>query len=406
MTSPCVDQTCPKTSSPRQESLLVSGSNTMVKTRKRSKKTAVTENHTFSEPAELSPSTKGINSSGLAIFPDELLLEIMSYYPALPLPSAGISSNDIDLSVARRELLLALSGTCSNLRRFFRPYAWQRIEVCRDMTVNGCILRGGGVSENKEINLELVRPLEIVTIRDPSLAEFVQVVNVQIMDTSIDSVLRELARCMAMFPNLHTVRLVISFGAHKKGRETPVKNAFKNHAYPQIKNLVLEKFAYPLMLSCHRVQSVKSPWSYPWWNSDPRYREFAASTPSLEDVGYRFSSSTCSDLYLFPNLRMVSCDMGFYPPDTHSQAFKLFSALSGLPHLKTIKAWIPSNQRSMNAGLSCEEILGRLKKILLDIQKVDHEDKIIMHYDRSHIAEKVIHLRFSKRPVEEVHNQC
>ncbi|KAJ3507236.1 hypothetical protein NLJ89_g6419 [Agrocybe chaxingu] len=129
--------------------------NTMVKTRKRSKKAATTENHTFSEPAEPSPSPKGINNSGLAIFPDELLLEIMSYYPALPLPSDSLSSYDIDLSVTRRELLLALSGTCSNL-------------------LNGRVLRGGGVSENKEINLELIRQLEIVTIRDPSLAEFVQ----------------------------------------------------------------------------------------------------------------------------------------------------------------------------------------------------------------------------------------
>ncbi|CAA7267729.1 unnamed protein product [Cyclocybe aegerita] len=133
-------------------------------------------------PEDTTP-TQPVNMSGLPVFPDELLLEILSHYPPLPLSTVEFNNAVVDASVTRREVLQALTQTCSNLRRFFRPYAWQRIEVHHGMV------------------------LEITTIRDPSLAEFVNVLNVEVTDYSSEPVLEELARCMALFPNLHTVKL-------------------------------------------------------------------------------------------------------------------------------------------------------------------------------------------------------
>jgi len=124
------------------------------------------------------PWERGINNGGLPTLPDELLLELLSYYPPIPLPA--FSDEDIDTAahIARRDTLLALSRSSSNLRRFFRPYIWQRIEVCAGMPVGKTTLnKGNGKEEKKAFALELLRQLEIVTIRDPTLAQYVECVS-------------------------------------------------------------------------------------------------------------------------------------------------------------------------------------------------------------------------------------
>lgn len=66
-----------------------------------------------------------------------------------------------------RQVLFALSHTSLNLRRFFLCYLWQRIEVSRARHAS---------MKNRSLALELVRQLEIVTIRDSSLAKYVEYV--------------------------------------------------------------------------------------------------------------------------------------------------------------------------------------------------------------------------------------
>ena len=115
------------------------------------------------------------NNSGLAIFPDELLLEILSYYPESEIDPNRVcieADNDPDIHFVRRETLNALSQTCRNLRRFLHPYVWRRIEVFFGMRVS----YQEQVSTQEEVALELLRQLEIVTIRDPMLVEYVKYV--------------------------------------------------------------------------------------------------------------------------------------------------------------------------------------------------------------------------------------
>jgi len=178
-----------------------------------------------SKTYEDTASSERENTTGLAIFPDELLLEILSYYPDHEPELNDDIVRDADAHFARRERLIALSQTCRNLRRFLRPYVWRRIEVFTGMQVSTGILR-----TSRQLAFELVRQLEIVTIRDPSLAEYVKyvepnrnlellkngslltfemtsVVNVMLGDCSVKNVVGELARCLAIFPNLHTLKL-------------------------------------------------------------------------------------------------------------------------------------------------------------------------------------------------------
>jgi hypothetical protein len=109
------------------------------------------------------------NTTGFAILPDELLLEILSYYPDSEHELNEDIGKNADAHFARRERLIALSQTCKNLRRFLRPYVWRRIEVFTGMRVSTGILR-----TKRQLAFELIRQLEIVTIRDPGLAEYVK----------------------------------------------------------------------------------------------------------------------------------------------------------------------------------------------------------------------------------------
>lgn len=162
------------------------------------------------------------NTTGLAILPDELLLEILAYYPDNEPELNEDIGRDADAHFARRERLIALSQTCRNLRRFLRPYVWCRIEVFTGMRVSTGIL-----TTKRQLAFELIRQLEIVTIRDPSLAEYVKyvypngnlepltlltfgmssIVNVMIGEYAVRNVVGELMRCLAIFPNVHTFKV-------------------------------------------------------------------------------------------------------------------------------------------------------------------------------------------------------
>ena len=131
------------------------------------------------EPKIVEPEKRGINTSGLAVLPDELLLEIVSYLPSPPAPSKRHEPNDAMAYVQQRELFLALSMSCQRLRRFFRPYVWRRLEVTRGMRIGetmSTLYPWTGKEAKVAYATELIRQLEIVTIRDPSLAEYVQYV--------------------------------------------------------------------------------------------------------------------------------------------------------------------------------------------------------------------------------------
>ena len=123
------------------------------------------------------PERRGVNTSGLAVIPDELLLEIVSYLPSPPAPSESHEYRYAVAYMQQRDLFLALSVTCRRLRQFFRPYVWRRLEVTSGMPIGETTLYpGGGKEGNVAYATELVRQLEIVTIREPSLAEYVQYV--------------------------------------------------------------------------------------------------------------------------------------------------------------------------------------------------------------------------------------
>ena len=178
------------------------------------------------------------NTSGLPALPPELLFEIISHFPTVPLPLGG---HDHDRRTAypapyleRHRTLRVLSQMCRSFRRIFLPYVWEKIEVWatsrvphhRDVPDTAAARRSRKKLVNKELATELVTQLEIVTIRDPTLAQRVKyvfsfhsqsdicstltnkrIVNVLLTGFSAGTVVSELVRCLALFPNLHTLQI-------------------------------------------------------------------------------------------------------------------------------------------------------------------------------------------------------
>lgn len=118
---------------------------------------------------------------GLPTFPAELWLEIMAHIPRPSDPSLNFVPGMLGFKEAEehqtwREVVSALSQTCQSLRHLFRPYLWRRIEAWKGMTIPGQVDSSWSSYRaiEREHNLELVRQLEIVTVCDPTLSEYVQ----------------------------------------------------------------------------------------------------------------------------------------------------------------------------------------------------------------------------------------
>jgi hypothetical protein len=132
-------------------------------------------------------STHAVNTRGFAALPDEIYLEIASHIPSVPIPTSIRLQSHPEIRRSRHETFLYLTQTSRSLRRFFWRYLWQRIEVREGMEIEDKNEKLSGTrsgtaylgdsnheTEHKKYAIELVRQLEIVTIRNPQLAQYVK----------------------------------------------------------------------------------------------------------------------------------------------------------------------------------------------------------------------------------------
>jgi len=109
-----------------------------------------------------------------------------------------------------------------------------------------------------------------------------RIVNFEITDFSINSVLVELGRCFSLFPNLHTVKLDMHISSRRW--DMVVANGFEKYTYPSIHHVILARRAYPLLLSCPNVKSVQCISNA----TTTELLKYLPKLPCIESVGWSF----------------------------------------------------------------------------------------------------------------------
>ncbi|KAF8170397.1 hypothetical protein BJ912DRAFT_912141 [Pholiota molesta] len=273
------------------------------------------------------------NTSGLLSLADEIYLEILSHLPAFPIPNEH-RGTDTELYGHRRLVLDALSQTCRTLRRVFLPYRWQRIEVYDRMDLGRGPLRGMGYKKSRATSVgkvyavELIRQLEIVTVRNPSLAECVTVLDILVVDYSATTVLPELARCIGLLPNLHTVQIhfdvKVSQRSFDETQRRLIKESFAPYTYPNIRTACVSTDGTAFLRSCPGLKLLM-PWKTEGYYLY-EFEEIVTRCPSIETLGpLRIEpgmklSSYILQIARLKNLRNVSFKLRRFPLDSDIQA--------------------------------------------------------------------------------------
>ncbi|CAA7267715.1 unnamed protein product [Cyclocybe aegerita] len=346
------------------------------------------------------------NAHGLPGLPNEIYLEILSHIPAAPVPTLTMID---EAHRDRHQTLLALSQTCRSLRRVFLPRLWQRIEVLDDKhegygrAVMYSRVRGyeRPNKPDRKFVEDLVSLLEVVTVREPNLAIYVNVVNVTVLDYSVDTVLPELARCMTLFPNLHTVQLNLKL---KRQRHMFLQDVFEPYSYPNVHTACLSESAIPFLYVCPGLRKLHSYLNAAWGASTlghvlqhKKLEVLGAVTCHQEAIAYIVKSLL--------DLREITLGR-----TELRLGYDKIMKLSELPHLRTIRLamnahaaykyrWIYPDRAAAagisHAGATDEEIqqwLGWAKKILDGVRSADSSEKqvILIRVDGSEETRSVI----------------
>ncbi|KAF9482355.1 hypothetical protein BDN70DRAFT_435913 [Pholiota conissans] len=226
--------------------------------------------------------------TGFLSLSDEMYLEILSHFPVYSFP-AQFSRNDAEIYGQTRLTISALSRTCRKLRRIFLRYLWQRIEVYHRMDLGKGplhkIQHANGkmrlLSGSRVYAMELVQQLETVTIRNPRLAEYVNVLDILVVDYSAKTILPELAWCIEQMPNLHTVHIQFALN---ESQYNLIPQSFSAYTYPQIKNMFVTTNGSSLLRHCPNAQLVHPLWAR-WWDIENFLHGIIPACSFIETLG-------------------------------------------------------------------------------------------------------------------------
>jgi hypothetical protein len=79
-----------------------------------------------------------------------------------------------------------------------------------------------------------------------------RIVNVLLTEYSAGAVVKELVRCLALFPNLHTVQLF----SDRWCLEEPVNIAFKGKSFPSVRTVTFNQPTLPILASFPEARNV------------------------------------------------------------------------------------------------------------------------------------------------------
>ena len=158
--------------------------------------------------------------------------------------------------------------------------------------------------------------------------------DVFIADHSFDNVVAELARCLSLFSNLHTVQIQIPAGKtrslHKIFAQT-----FKDYSYPQIRDVSVMVLSQSFIASCPEARHVNfiKQWTRPPSNTDPMsYPNLIMNNCPRLEVLEDFPDildtvDGCKRTILYPFFSVFQDTNSFSSPKASSIAFQIFELL-------------------------------------------------------------------------------
>ncbi|KAJ7172941.1 hypothetical protein C8R43DRAFT_1119763 [Mycena crocata] len=209
-----------------------------------------------------------VNTTGLPALPTETLHEIVSHFRGIHIPCPSDLNNILTRTyLERSEALLCLAETCRRLRHVFLPLAWKHVEICAHSSITAHTQsnhrRLWPLKLSKQMAMELVWHTEIITLRNPSLAQHVRVVSVALSDWSADKVFPEFFSCLAQLPNLDTLQVPSAPFRYRNARGStwpitldPLPGAISGHTFPGVRTLALHPNAFSILECCPNVEHL------------------------------------------------------------------------------------------------------------------------------------------------------
>ncbi|KAJ7127245.1 hypothetical protein C8R43DRAFT_1028132 [Mycena crocata] len=288
-----------------------------------------------------------INTTGLPALPVEILHEITSHLTSAPVPCKEdqvLASNYLERSVALR----ALAETCTRLRSVFLVAAWQHLEVCASTKVSGVSLNGRRRFLSslwfRELSMglarELVRQMEIVTIRNPTLAQEVRIVTVVLSDSSAATIIPEFFAVLNMLPRLETLQILRApypswfYRGNNWVKSDPFgENVDAGHVFPTIRTLTVCASAFEIIACCSNLQHLIINFRF----SHAHLKLIASYVSKLRVLsGLSISGGFFKDfLKVLPNLTQMP------PIRTHNLTPAMVNSLAGMRNLRRIDLVAP-----------------------------------------------------------------
>ncbi|KAH8795173.1 hypothetical protein DL96DRAFT_1270911 [Flagelloscypha sp. PMI_526] len=148
----------------------------------------------------------------------------------------------------RLKVLKVLSATCRSFRAYTLPLVYESIQVLVFGSSSSTIKR----PDEHALAIELIEKLEVLTVREPYLGNYVTMVNVILTSVVVPSFFTEFAIALTQFPNLMTVEIM---GCHRKSR-LPLRKAFSKVQLPRVRRIALCPAAHGILPAIYNVSEV------------------------------------------------------------------------------------------------------------------------------------------------------
>ncbi|KAF8679434.1 hypothetical protein RHS04_04813 [Rhizoctonia solani] len=188
-------------------------------------------------------------SQGFLAIPNELVSQILSYYPEIKTihilmnPTFIGNWKDAENYFVRFDVLRSLSQLCRLARDIYLPLLWERFQVCLTTNVEGQWFRSiGQTMERKSKGM----------LRNKHLWPYVKVVTVTLTRFQTSKVLPPFVKLLRALPNVHTLEIPHAHSAMTGA----LKQAFEGKTFPTIQRIILPTCAHEILRCCPEIREV------------------------------------------------------------------------------------------------------------------------------------------------------